>query len=174
MARWKLTASHYLTVAGNAWEQTEVDQMTGRQVRKRYEVPMQLDIQDPVMWNGNVIRNPRGEILGGDIIVAYASGAHESKDYLFTGDPTPDMFPLDDEAKEISAGFTQKWNARPEEDVPYGEKLIAQLMAAKADADSKPSSVQIEGLPEVLATFGKIAEAIFFETTNVSIALQTP
>lgn len=156
MARWKLTASHYLTVSGTAWEQAEVDQMTGRQIRKRYEVPMQLDILDPIIWNGNIVRNPRGEVLGGDIVVAYADKVHEPKDYLFTGEPTPDMFPLDDEAREISAAFEVKWKARPEEDMPYGEKLMMQLMEKRADMESKESTVKIEGLPEVLASFGEM------------------
>jgi hypothetical protein len=156
MARWKLTASHYLTVTGSAWEQTEVDQMTGRQIRHRYEVPMQLDIQDPVVWNGNIVRNPRGEILGGDIIVAYGDKEHDAKDYIFTGEPTPDMFPLDEEAKLISASFEDKWKARPDEDMQYGQKLIDALMVKRAEIESKESTVKIDGLPEVLATFGEM------------------
>lgn len=153
MARWKLTASHYLTVKGNAWEQIEVDQMTGRQIRKQYAVPMQLDIADPSVWNGNIIRNPRGEILGGDIIVAYEAKAHEPKDYLFIGTPTPDMFPLDDEATEISAGFEKVWNAKPDEELSYGAKLIDQLMVKRAEIESEEKTVKIEGMSEILMSF---------------------
>lgn len=158
MARWKLTASHYLTVQGNAWEQAEVDQMTGRQIRKRYDVPMQLDILDPIVWNGNIVRNPRGEILGGDIVVAYADKVHEPKDYLFTGEPTPDMFPLDDEAVEISASFKEKWQASPDEDMPYGQKLVQILMEKRVEAESRENTVKIEGLDSVLTSMAKMME----------------
>jgi hypothetical protein len=150
MARWKLIVAHYLSVEGKEWEQMEVDQMTGQEVRKRYAVPYLLDVKDPKLWNGNVIRNPRGEVLDGDIIVAYKDKAHESRDYLFTGDPTPDMFPLDDEAREISESFTEKWQAKPSEDNNYGHALMQQFANMKESAANKDSNVKIEGMSDML------------------------
>lgn len=150
MARWKLIAPHYLTVEGTSWEQIEVDQMTGKQIRKRYPVPMHLDHTDATLWNDNIIRNPRGEVLGGDIVVAYRDKEHNANDYLFTGDPTPDMFPLDDEAKEISAGYESVWKATPDEDVAYGKRIVDRVQEEQAAMEAKASTVKIEGLPEIL------------------------
>lgn len=150
MARWKLTASHYLSVKGTQWEQIEVDRMTGKQIRKQYEVPLQLDIDDTSLWNGNILRNPRGEVLGGDIVVAYADGAHEPADYLFRGDPTPDMFPLDDEARKISSKFEAKWNAAPDEEVTYGRRMIERIEEVGQRQAEEARTMKVEGLQEIL------------------------
>lgn len=156
MARWKLTASHYLKVEGTFWEQVETDQLTGQQLRKRYPVPLQLDIKDDKMWNDNIVRNLRGEVLGGDIVVAYADKEHGPRDYLFTGDPTPDMFPLDDEAREISETYETIWNARPDEDISYDKRLIEQLQTKMQPAEAQP--VKIEGLSEILQSMAAMME----------------
>lgn len=158
MARWKLVSSHYLTVQGTFWEQVEVDQMTGKQVRKRYDVPLQLDIADTSLWNDNIIRNPRGEILGGDIVVAYADMEHKSSDYLFKGQPTPDMFPLDDEARAISEKYVEGWKAAPSEEVSYGRKLIERMEEHQANVDAKAQNVKIEGLDEILRSMAAMME----------------
>lgn len=150
MARWKLTASHYLTVQGTAWEQIEVDRMTGKQIRKRYDVPLQLDIADTSLWNGNIVRNPRGEVLGGDIIVAHADGEHLADDYIFRGNPTPDMFPLDDEAKTISAKFEKVWNAKPDEEVTYGRRMIERIEEVENRKNEESKVVKVDGLEDIL------------------------
>lgn len=158
MARWRLVASHYLTVEGTSWEQVEVDQMSGKQIRKRYPVPLQLSIDDPSLWNDNIIRNPRGEVLGGDIVVAYKDKAHAANDYLFTGKPTPDMFPLDDEAKEISAELETEWKMAPDAELSYGRRLVDRVQEEQAAIEAKESTVKIDGLSEILQTMNTMMQ----------------
>lgn len=154
--RWKLISSHYLKVQGVVWEQIEVDPMTGKQVRKRYDVPMQLDIEDPTLWNDDIIRNPRGEILGGSIVVAHATGEHKATDYIFTGNPTPDMFPLDSEAEALSAKFEEYWNAKPNEEISYERRLIEEFGRQRAEMEAKSSTVKVEGLSEILQSMNQM------------------
>lgn len=158
MARWKLVASHYLTIEGTSWESVEVDQMTGKQVRKRYPVPLQLDVADPTLWNDNIVRNPRGEVLGGDIVVAYKDREHLANDYLFTGDPTPDMFPLDDEAKAISLSLEAEWKMAPDEELPYGRRLVDRVQEEQAAIEAKESTVKIEGLSDILQSMNAMMQ----------------
>jgi hypothetical protein len=150
MARWRLITAHYLSVEGNSWEQVETDRMTGKQLRKRVEVPMLLDIADQSLWNGNILRNPRGEILGGDIIVALKGSTKESTDYVFTGEPTPDMFPIDSEAEAISAKLEKKWKAAPNEDKTYGQQVMENVQEEQAKLQAAANVTKIEGLDEVL------------------------
>lgn len=158
MARWKLVSSHYLNVKGKEWEQMEVDQMTGQEIRKRYPVPFLLDTLDPKLWNGNIIRNPRGEVLGGDIVVALDGTACDPKDYIFTGTPTPDMFPLDDEAREISKRYSALWQAEPDEDNDYSKALMDRFDEMRAAVANKENSVKIEGLDEILKSMTALAQ----------------
>lgn len=158
MARWKLVASHYLNVEGSAWEQVEVDQSSGKQIRKRYPVPLQLDVADPTLWNDNIIRNPRGEVLGGDIVVAYKDKEHNANDYLFTGKPTPDMFPLDDEARSISSGFEDEWKMAPDEELSYGRRLVDRVQQEQAAIEAKESTVKIEGLSDILQSMSAMMQ----------------
>lgn len=152
MARWRLSTSHYLLVQGNQWEYKETDRTSGRELRKRIDVPMFLDVSDQALWNDNIIRNPRGEILEGDVVVAYASGAHNDKDYIFTGEPSPDMIPMDDEAKEISDKFVAKWNMAPNENVTMGQQVIEAIEKVELVRQSQPQLVKIEGIAEVVKT----------------------
>lgn len=98
MARWRLTSKHYLPVVGNQWLYQEVNAETGKPARKMYDVPMFLDPDDKTQVNRD-----------GDIIVSDGNGSL-SGDYVFTGEPTPDMVPLDEAAEAISAMFQHKWN----------------------------------------------------------------
>ena len=68
-------------------EYTENDRQTGRPEVRPVPVPASLEIRT----------NEDGEI-----IVCHA-GKGDAKDIVFIGDPTPDMLPVDDEAKAISA-----------------------------------------------------------------------
>jgi hypothetical protein len=150
MARWKLITSHYLKIEGTFWEQIETDRTSGKQIRKRYETPLLLDTADQSLWNDNTLRNPRGELLDGDIVVAHRNSQHKESDYLFTGDPTADMLPLDDEAKIITAKLQTVWNASPNEEVPYARKRIDELEMEQAKINSKQSTVKVEGLEDIL------------------------
>lgn len=118
MARWLLTAAHYISVPGNEWEYKETDRNTGKQARTVAEVPRYLDPKDPSDCNRD-----------GDVIVCW-EGKGERHDIVFRGPPTPDMDPLDDEARRVTAELEASgaWR-KPEEGEAYGENLIKQFMA---------------------------------------------
>jgi len=156
MARWKLITNHQLNVytkdgGPNEWEYKEVDRMTGREMRRRVQVPLLFDINDMYQWNDNVIRSPRGDILGGDIVVAHKTGLEKSTDYIFTGDPTPDMLPLDAEAEAISAKFSDLWRFGPNEDKPYVQNMMEDVQAEQAKIAAENRKVTVEGMPEMMA-----------------------
>lgn len=94
MARWRLRDAHYINVPGTEWEYSETDQATGRRLRKVYDVPLYLNPKDPADCN-----------YPGEIIVSNKLDPAYRRDILFSGPPTPDMEPIDDEAQEISQGF---------------------------------------------------------------------
>lgn len=108
--RWRLTSAHYLNVptlpdgTRVEWEHKETNMMNGRSVRKLHSVPMLLNPNDAADHN-----------YPGEIIVTHLiEGARiPSQDYIFTGDPTPEMEPLNDEAQEITDRLRAKWDAPP-------------------------------------------------------------
>jgi len=151
MARWRLSTSHYLSVENNEWEYNETDRATGKQLRTRIKVPLQLDINDPNCWNVT-FRNPRGEIVAGEVIVAHRTDASHADDIIFAGDPTPDMIPLDDEAKAVSAKFAKRWGTTPNEDISFGQKVIEGLQDEQAKAQAQANVVKIEGMAEIMKT----------------------
>lgn len=144
MARWRLTAPHYLQVPGTEWEYKEVDRITGKPVRRTFAVPTLIDPNQPGDWthrNGDQ----------GEVIVCQGNG--DARDIKFVGEPTPDMMPLDDEAKAISAKFAAKWK-HPIESLPnsYSEVVLDDLQKEVAKARAAQSSPQkIEGVEEILA-----------------------
>jgi hypothetical protein len=92
MARWKLTGKHYLNCPGTEWEYKEQDLQTQEEVRHRMAVPRFLDPDDPrTRKNAN-----------GDVVVCYEGSKEAPTDYIFVGQPTPDMVPLDEEAEALS------------------------------------------------------------------------
>ena len=168
MARWKLLTAHYLAVENNFWEETETDRTSGKQLRKRHAVPMQLDINDPACWNIQH-RNQRGEVVDGEIVVAHKTGAEKSGDIIFLGEPTPDMLPLDDEAKTISKGFEKKWKAAPDEDRPYGQLLVEQHQVEMAKVQAEANVVKIEGMGELLATMTQLMTHVATEQAKTNV-----
>lgn len=149
MARWRLSTSHYLSVENNEWEYNETDRSSGKQIRTRLKVPLQLDIDDPNCWN-ITYRNPRGEVVAGEVIVAHSGKEHLKDDILFVGDPTPDMIPIDDEAKAISKTFEKRWGAAPNEDISYGQKMIEASQDEMAKLKAEANVVKIEGMAEII------------------------
>lgn len=151
MARWKLATGHYLNTNDTEWEYTENDRSTGRPIRRKFAVPRLLDPRDKADWN--YTWGP-SDNLEGEIIVCYA-GRGEPKDYVFSGDPTPDMIPMDDEAKEISASFEHQWSYKPETDTPgqYSQALVDKFQMDMAEVQTKP--VQIEGLDKLVAALAE-------------------
>lgn len=148
MARWKLMNNHHLRTIGNEWEYKEIDRTTGREVRKRIEVPRYLDVNDQHDWTNSWGNKDNQE---GEIIVCH-EGKGDSRDVVFFGDPTPDMMPIDDEAKAISATFEKRWNYSPETDfinAGYSQSLIDNFQRDMADKAAAP--VEIPGLSDLVA-----------------------
>lgn len=127
MARWKLNAPHYLNVEHNKWEYIEVDRKTGRPRRTQFDVPMQLDPADPTCWTEYTL-DQRGQREDGVIIVTHKRDDNFPNDIVFFGDPTPEMAPIDEEAKAISKSLEAKWK-RPAESEPgsYQAGMIKDL-----------------------------------------------
>jgi hypothetical protein len=129
MARWRLTDSHYLAVAGTEWEYKEQNRETGRQARKVYEVPMYLNPKDNADWN-----YPRDEA----IIVSNKFDPAYPRDIVFRGTPTPDMEPLDDEAQAISDAERKNW-IHPIEalNMTYSESRLSEFERGIAELLAK-------------------------------------
>ncbi len=102
MARWKVTARHYLHAEQygqpTEWERQETNVNTGRLFRKTYNVPMFIDPDDPQCINRNE----------GFCVVA-RKGTEKPGDIVFFGPPTPDMEPMDDGAQAETDGERHKW-----------------------------------------------------------------
>lgn len=150
MARWRLTAAHYLRTEGIEWVYNEVDRTTGRPKRRSFQVPQYLNPDDPGDWNYRYNQD------AGEIIVCQGTG--EDRDIQFFGDPTPDMVPLDDEAKAISASFADKWK-HPIDSLSgtYGDRLVEDFqteLAAVQAAQNKPA--QIDGMTELLSAMSEM------------------
>ncbi len=153
MARWRLTAPHYINVPGTEWEYKEVDRSSGKQKRVVFPVPLHLDPDQPGDWN-HVIGRDQGEI-----IVCHAGKGQPgdieftTKDLKTPGDPTPDMVPLDEEAKLLTAAMAPKWN-RPYEQVEgnsYAEGILDDLTKQIVDLRSSAPAAPIKGMEELLA-----------------------
>lgn len=130
MARWRLTAKHYLnaTQDGEAsqWVREETNRDTGRTKRQSFNVPLYLDPDDPTM------QTPRGS---GEIIVAWAGKGYRH-DIVFVGQPTAEMEPLDDEAEAITEAERHNW-IHPIESLPgqgFEQNLLAMLRKQLEDA----------------------------------------
>lgn len=163
MARWKLMTSHYLECRDTQWEYKEVDRNTGREKRKSIAVPRYLDINDPgdwtERWGGQPVnRGGQSDGATGEIIVCH-EGKGESTDITFYGDPTPDMAPLDDEARAISASFEGHWAYKPDvAEVNYSQSLIDRFEAEKAEVESKPQQIEIPGLADLVAQMAAVQQ----------------
>jgi hypothetical protein len=158
MARWKLTEPHYLKVPGTRWEYSEVDRITGRPKRTQFDVPLYLDPREPTDWT----IHHSSEV--GDIIVTDGNNS-QPKDIRFEGSPTPGMFPLDQEAQDISSKFT--WNITMGlDDVSQSESysnrvlngLLDKLVDAQTNAANVAQTVKIEGLDQMMAAMTKMME----------------
>lgn len=153
MARWKLMTSHYLNVPGEVWQYTENDRKTGRPKRVDFPVPRLLDPADPTCWTKTWGSQGNEE---GEVIVCH-DGMGESSDIVFIGDPTPDMVPVDDEAKAISASFVERWRFKPEEATSsHSQSLVDKFQIEMAGIKSRPA--EVPGLADLTAMIGKLVE----------------
>lgn len=168
--RWKLMTSHYLNTKDTEWEYKETNRSTGREVRKKLAVPRFLDINDPGDWtsklgsDGGVSRGGQGPDGQGEIIVCH-EGKGASHDIPFyntdggPGTPTPDMVPVDDEAKALSASFEEHWRYKPDSaEISYSQSMINSLEVQKADLEAKPQEIVIPGLADLVAGFGQMMQ----------------
>lgn len=143
MARWRLRNGHYINILTDGkpaeWEYKEVDRSTGKAGRKIFYVPTLLDPNDSADRN-----------YPDDIIVCH-EGKGLPRDYIFTGEPTPDMEPLDEEAEKISEGLRDKWE-HPIESLPStmndGESAFMKKMM-DAFGGGQPTSVPIAQFDEL-------------------------
>lgn len=153
MARWRLVCGHYLnTEPPQFWEYKEIDRGTGKQVTRRFPVPALLDPNDPGDWNH------KDGFGNGEVIVAHAGKTDNSRDIIFTGDPTPDMVPLDAEAEAITKSLAGKWK-HPIESLTgnYADTLLQDLQTEMAKvAANVPPAGQIQGLTELMAAMTTI------------------
>lgn len=143
MARWRLQSAHYLNVQGSdgvpvEWEYTEQSRLTGKQVRKRFQVPQFLDPKDPSDHN-----------YPGEIIVCWEDkGAPQ--DITFFGAPTPEMEPLDAEAEAITLEESKKWvhpiDSLPGQGEMYSQSLIKEFERA---IDSLTKRLDGQAVPNV-------------------------
>lgn len=127
--RWRLVEPHYIRVptlpdgTRVEWEHRETARESGRTVRKLYAVPMLLDPKDPADFN-----HP------GEIIVTHdVEGAIMARgDYIFEGDPTPGMEPLNAAAEAITARLRQRWE-HPINSLPVNGGMNAEESAFMAN-----------------------------------------
>jgi len=146
--RWKLAVAHYLhTVAKNQWEYIEMDRKTGRPKRHLFTVPRYLNPLEESDQNSVSALTGEGEII------VCREGLGEPADIEFVGTPTPDMIPLDDEARAESAKFESAWSYHPG-DIPeaeggYAASIVEKLSDMRVAVDVKP--VEIPGMTELIA-----------------------
>lgn len=160
MARWRLINPHYLnTVDPTEWEYTENDRKTGRPRRTKFIVPRYLDPNDPSDWTNSWGQKDNAE---GEVVVCHASKG-EDRDIEFIGNPTPEMTPLDDEAKAISASFADLWTYKPDGmgGPTYSQSLVDQFQSEMADAQAQPPApIEVAGLADLLAAMKAQTEAV--------------
>ena len=159
MARWRLTANHYLnTIDTFEWEYKQVDRRTGREVRKRMPVPRFLDIKDPGDWtikpDGlSIAQGGQFDEAEGWIVVCH-EGKGQPGDIEFLGDPTPEMIPMDEEAKAISESFADKWRYKPDSaEISHSQSMIDRYeveIAELKDKTSVPTQVTVPGLEKLV------------------------
>ncbi len=155
MARWKLGSSHYLnTVQSEQWEYVEEGRRKGP-LRKRFNVPRLLDINDPKCFTS--VWGPTND-LEGEIIVCFPGRGNDT-DIEFIGDPTPEMFPLDDEARAISAKFENHWKYKPDSEVPFSQSLVEGMQAEMASKQAAPQQVEVAGLADLVAAISAMVHS---------------
>jgi hypothetical protein len=131
MARWKVTAKHYIHAEQygqpTEWERQETNVQTGRMFRKTYKVPLYIDPDDRFCINPHE----------GFCVVA-RKGTEKDGDIIFFGPPTPDMEPMDDAAQEETDSEKHKWvnpidALQPTIGENYGTKLL-ELLQRQVDS----------------------------------------
>lgn len=168
MARWRLTGKHYLNIPGTEWEYKEQDLQTQEEVRHRMPVPRFLDPDDPrTRKNGD-----------GYVIVCYEGSKESPTDYIFLGQPTPDMEPLDEEAEALSA-IELRRGQHPMDSLPvngsYSDDILKRFMdmLASAQASQKPTeNLSVAGVsPEAFAEMQATVQALVEQNAQLQAQL---
>lgn len=150
MARWMLIEPHYLNVAGTEWEYTEQERGTGKQIRRKFTVPRYLHPEDPNDWTEKSYNN-LGQPVEGKVIVSDGNGA-QPMDIIFTGDPTPNMLPLDDDAKAVSARYAANWSAPAEGfTLTHSQSLLDNLERKLALVQAQQPAPASQGMEQLMA-----------------------
>ena len=146
MARWRLTARHYINARRfgqpTQWVREETSRETGRVNRVVYDVPMYLDpdnLGDQNYPGEVIISYPRGA-LGQDIVVPEG----------FV--PTMDMEALDEEATQITKALPAR--RHPIDDLPpggdtYADRILEKLSAQLEEAFKRSPQSEAAG-PDVV------------------------
>jgi hypothetical protein len=142
MARWKVTAKHYIHAEqygqSTEWERQEINGDTGRMFRKLYKVPMFIDPDDPQCINKHE-----------GICVVARKGTEHPGDIVFFGPPTPDMEPLDDGAQAETDSEKHKWinpidSLAPEIGQEFGKQLL-EALNRQVDSANVKQTVSLKG-----------------------------
>lgn len=162
MARWKLREAHYIHGIRDGqqteWVYKEINRANGREIAKKYQVPIHLDPKIEIDWT-----HRESPYEDGYIVVAIA-GTHDRKDIIIEEKSvTPGMEPLDDEAREISARVLA--HIKPIEggspDATYSENLLDKFIQQLAEASStavQAQPQQVQGIGEVLQAMTAMME----------------
>lgn len=157
MARWRLNTPHYLNVPGTEWEQKEVSTQTGKQIRKVYQVPLLLNPD---------LGTDQTPPASGETIVCW-EGKGQPTDYVFVGDPTADMTPIDAEAEKVTEEMRPLWKHPVDSLNPTGpaalapetlvmmEQFAKQIGAAVQAPNSGVSRSEFDELKSMLASMQK-------------------
>lgn len=152
MARWKVTAKHYIHAEQygqpTEWERQETNVDTGRMFRKTFKVPLYIDPDDRFCINQQE----------GFCVVA-RKGSEKPGDIVFFGAPTPDMEPLDAEAQAETDEIKHKWinpieGLDPQIGQEFGKQLLEmlnkQLDQASAVSLKKVAPSEIDDLKTLI------------------------
>lgn len=173
--RWRLQGAHYINVhtlldgTRVEWEHKETARESGRTVRKLFSVPMYLDPRDASDCN-----------YPGEIIVAHdiPGTTGNSRDYIFTDEPTPDMEPLNDAARVITDALSTKWN-HPIESLPVNggmneaeSRFMQKMMETFAPATpaAQATSVPKAQYDELAERLAKLEAAVSDNTPTADVA----
>lgn len=147
MARFRLTAKHYLnvTIPGRKiiWRYEEVSR-DGIANQNEFPVPLYLDPDDQRWHNAP-----------GEIIVATAASKEHPRDYILHGEPTIDMEPLDDEAQALRESLMPKWTnpieTLPAQGLSASEQAFMDMMVKTMGQLVPSPAADIKALQDTVA-----------------------
>ncbi len=174
--RWRLMSAHYLNVpelpdgTRVEWEHKETARESGRSIRKLYAVPILLNPNDPADCNYP------GEL----IVTSFVEGARiPARDYIFTGDPTPEMEPLNPEAEAITDRLREKWdhpidglassgNLNPQEEA-FFKNMMAAFTGAITQAQQPNAAISQTIYDEMKSRVEKLEAMILAQNTKPAV-----